>query len=81
MTSFPLGIPLANGGQQKLRPVYVGDVAAILSSLLKNDNTQGKQLIELYGPKEYYYHRLIQLFLDTTKRDVSLVHLPKPIFK
>ena len=41
-------IPLINGGLSKMRPVYVGDVAAALGMLAKNTPTNGN-LIELYG--------------------------------
>lgn len=73
-------IPLAKSGHQRLRPVYVGDVAAILSTLQKDDRGMGK-VIELYGPREYYFGRLVQLFLEMTKRNINVFPVPKVLYK
>jgi NADH dehydrogenase (ubiquinone) 1 alpha subcomplex subunit 9 len=73
-------IPLAKGGLQRIRPVYVGDVAAILSALQKDERGMGK-VIELYGPKEYYFGKLVKLFLEMTKRNINVLPAPKVLYK
>jgi uncharacterized protein YbjT (DUF2867 family) len=54
---LPFSFVLApDGGKAIMRPVYVGDVAAVLNSLAKSTNTDGK-IIELYG---YFLNNTVQ---------------------
>ncbi|KAI8914567.1 hypothetical protein EDD86DRAFT_222931 [Gorgonomyces haynaldii] len=77
-------IPIINGGLAKMRPVYVSDVAACLAMMLKDDVSVGK-VVELYGPREYYYKSLVDLFQDVTMNQKHVANLPKfvakPFFK
>ncbi|KAI8913802.1 hypothetical protein DFJ77DRAFT_464730 [Powellomyces hirtus] len=73
---LPGGIPLMNGGKTRIRPTYVGDVAHVLGKLENDDRAVG-QIVELYGPKEYYYAALVEFFLDVTRRHQVAVYLPK----
>ncbi|TPX68591.1 hypothetical protein SpCBS45565_g03027 [Spizellomyces sp. 'palustris'] len=73
---LPGGIPILNGGKTRIRPTYVGDVAHVLAKLEKDDRTVGK-VVELYGPKEYYYASLVEFFLDVTRRDLAGIYVPK----
>ncbi|KND03726.1 uncharacterized protein SPPG_01186 [Spizellomyces punctatus DAOM BR117] len=73
---LPGGIPILNGGKTRIRPTYVGDVAHVLAKLEKDDRAVGK-VVELYGPKEYYYASLVEFFLDVTRRDLAAVYVPK----
>ncbi|KAI9342904.1 hypothetical protein BDR26DRAFT_858965 [Obelidium mucronatum] len=63
-----VGLPVYNNGQTILRPVYVGDVAAVIAKITKDDTAAGK-IVELYGPHAYKQQQLIEFFLDVTKRD------------
>jgi hypothetical protein len=42
------GIYLPGSGDNRCRPVYVGDVAAILAMMVKDDKGMGR-VVELYG--------------------------------
>jgi uncharacterized protein YbjT (DUF2867 family) len=42
------GIYLPGSGDVRMRPVYVGDVAAIMAKLVRDDKAVG-QIVELYG--------------------------------
>ncbi|KAI9013222.1 hypothetical protein BC832DRAFT_590177 [Gaertneriomyces semiglobifer] len=77
---LPGGMPILNGGKTRIRPTYVGDVAHVLGLLQKDERALGK-IVELYGPKEYYYRSIVEFFLDVTRRDKSALYLPKPIAK
>jgi NADH dehydrogenase (ubiquinone) 1 alpha subcomplex subunit 9 len=73
----PVGFPIING-EQKLRPVYVADVAAALAMLLKDEQAYGRTF-ELVGPKEYYYKSLVDFWLWHTNRISNKLPLPKPV--
>jgi uncharacterized protein YbjT (DUF2867 family) len=78
---LPLSFVLnPDGGNATMKPVYVGDVAAILTTLARGNETEGK-VVELYGPKEYTYKGLIELFQDASMRQKHTLSLPKAILK
>ena len=58
----------------------VGDVAQVLASLMKDDRGVGK-VIELAGPKEYYFKNLVEMWNDLSKRNVDAIPVPKSVFK
>ncbi|KAJ3309995.1 39kDa subunit of ndufa9, NADH:ubiquinone oxidoreductase [Boothiomyces sp. JEL0838] len=73
----PFSVMIApNGGHAVMRPVFVGDVAAVLAQMAKEDATVGKD-VELYGPNTYHYHKLIELFQDAAMRQNHTVSIPK----
>lgn len=73
-------IPLPNGGDALMRPVFVNDVAAALATMAKEDDTIGKD-VELYGPKTYQYKRLVELFQDAAMRQPRTLPLPTQLLK
>ncbi|KAJ3286248.1 hypothetical protein HK104_009126 [Borealophlyctis nickersoniae] len=73
-------LPLFNHGRTRMRPVYVGDVAEVLARLMKDEKLVGKT-VELYGPSEYYYKYIMELFLDVTRRRTPTVWVPKSLMK
>lgn len=80
-------MPLIDGGNAKMRPVFVirrliqvGDVSAALSTMISSGKSCGK-LAELYGPREYYYKSLVDLFQDVTMRQKRTIYAPKMIAK
>ncbi|KAJ3390886.1 39kDa subunit of ndufa9, NADH:ubiquinone oxidoreductase [Lobulomyces angularis] len=75
----PIGMPLINKGKTIIRPVYVGDVAAVLAQL--EEVTFSNKLVELAGPKEYHYYALIEFFLDVSRRTTLVFPLNKRIAK
>ncbi|KAJ3254512.1 hypothetical protein HK103_007148 [Boothiomyces macroporosus] len=77
----PFSVMIApNGGHAVMRPVFVGDVAAVLAQMAKEDATVGKD-VELYGPNTYHYHKLIELFQDAAMRQNHTVSIPKILLK
>lgn len=74
---FGPGIPVPRP-QTRMRPVYVGDVAAGLAHLLDNDT--GK-MVELFGPREYHFAAIIAFFSDIAKRKPRQFVLPKRVLK
>ncbi|KAJ3027507.1 UNVERIFIED_CONTAM: hypothetical protein HDU68_003695 [Siphonaria sp. JEL0065] len=75
-----VGLPIYNNGETILRPVYVGDVAAVIAKTLKDDRAAGK-IVELYGPRAYKQQQLVDFFLDVTKRDPLVWHPSKFVAK
>ena len=73
-------IPLPNGGNATMRPVYVQDVAAALASFARDDATVGKD-VELYGPASYTYKGLVELFQDASMRQQHTIPIPKAVLK
>ena len=73
-------IPIIDGGNALMRPVYVGDVAAVMGMMLKDDYTVGK-VVELVGPRQYQHKALVDLFQDVTLRQKKVLNLPKAIAK
>ena len=73
-------VPLYNGGLTRLRPVYVGDVAEVLSRLATNADVGGR-VIELYGPREYYYRSLVDMFQGIILREKNTLPIPRRIAK
>lgn len=77
----PFSVMIApNGGHAVMRPVFVGDVAAVLAQMAKEDATVGKD-VELYGPNTYHYHKLIELFQDAAMRQNHTFSIPKILLK
>jgi hypothetical protein len=67
----------------------VGDVAAIMAKMVKDDRADGR-IVELFGfvfnmlifrPKEYYYKDLVQLFLDVSGNAAEARPVPKAVYK
>jgi uncharacterized protein YbjT (DUF2867 family) len=75
---FGPGIPVPRR-QTRMRPVYVGDVAAALAHLL--DNEVGNEIVELVGPREYHFASLIAFFGDISKRKIRQFIYPKRVLK
>ena len=63
-----------NGGT-KFQPVYVGDVAEAIVTILKDASRQGKTY-ELGGPNIYSFKEIMELMLDQIKRRRFLMPLP-----
>ncbi|KAJ3386227.1 hypothetical protein HDU84_001744 [Entophlyctis sp. JEL0112] len=75
-----LGMPVYNNGETITRPVYVGDVAKVISKMVEDDSAIGKT-VELYGPYKYKQQRLVDLFLDVSKRDAFVWYPSKFVAK
>ncbi|KAK3828364.1 MAG: NAD(P)-binding protein [Benniella sp.] len=67
-----------NGGNTKVRPVNVSDVAAAMFQMLDDSSTAG-QTYELVGDQVYTYSELLEFIKEMTNLDIGDVNVPKPI--
>jgi len=67
-------LPLLGGGETKIQPVYVGDVAQAIAKVA-GQGTTGK-IYELGGPQSYSFKELMQFTLNTIDRKRFLVPIP-----
>ena len=75
MARFLPALPLVGGGHTRFQPVFVGDVAQAIVSVLTRDDSAGRTY-ELGGPATYSFKELLQLILFQTGRKRLLVPLP-----
>ena len=68
-------LPLVGGGQTRLQPVYVGDVAEAIRHVLDRPET-ARQIYELAGPQVYTLDELAKITLRLTGRRRLLVPIP-----
>lgn len=68
-------LPLIGGGETRLQPVYVGDVAQAVMVAMNAPATQ-RQIFELAGPAVYSFADLLRLMLKQIGRERCLVTLP-----
>jgi uncharacterized protein YbjT (DUF2867 family) len=68
-------LPLIGGGTTKFQPVFIGDMAAGLSELLKRFETAGKTH-EFGGIQVYSLKALLELLLTALNRQRVLIPIP-----
>ena len=73
-------LPLIGGGETKLQPVYVGDVAEAAATLVDRGVADGK-VYELGGPDTMTMREAMQYVLDTVQRKGLLIPLTGPLAK
>ena len=71
-------LPLFGGGDVRLQPVHVADVARAVGNSLEMEATRSA-VLELGGPRTYSYRELMRLVLEHTGRKRLLVPIPFPI--
>jgi uncharacterized protein YbjT (DUF2867 family) len=77
MARFSPALPLI-GGATKFQPVFVGDVAEAVATLIDRGVADGKAY-ELGGPEQKTFKEILQYVLSVTQRKRLLVPLPFPI--
>jgi NADH dehydrogenase (ubiquinone) 1 alpha subcomplex subunit 9 len=77
---FTYSIPSVNGGNTRVMPVFVGDVANAMSKLVNSDIAVGKT-VELYGAQSFTYGRIFDAITNITYRNPYRVNLPVPVAK
>jgi len=75
MARISPALPLVGGGRTRFQPVFVGDVAAAITSVLGSEAARGRTY-ELGGPTVYSFRQLMQIVLRETGRRRALVPLP-----
>jgi uncharacterized protein YbjT (DUF2867 family) len=73
-------LPLIGGGQIRLQPVYVEDVAEAIRRMLSRPETAG-QIYELAGPQVYTLDELLKMTVRLTGRRRLLVPMPFAVAK
>lgn len=71
MRKFPL-FPIAGGGNYRLQPVYVGDLAQIAVEQARGDESG---TIDAIGPESYSYRELVELIAQAIDRKVLFVQM------
>ncbi len=75
MARFTPVLPLVGGGGTRFQPVYAGDVADAMATILA-DPARGGTVYELGGPHVYTFKELMQLVLRETGMRRLLVPVP-----
>jgi NADH dehydrogenase len=68
-------LPLIGGGETKLQPAYVGDVATAVADAAEGKTKDGA-VYELGGPEVLSMREIMKIILDIADRDRMLVSLP-----
>jgi NADH dehydrogenase len=68
-------LPLIGGGETKLQPAYVGDVATAVADAV-DEKTKAGAVYELGGPEVLSMREIMQLILRVIERERPLVSLP-----
>ena len=80
MARFSPALPLIGGGITKFQPVFVGDVAEAVATLIDRGIADGKTY-ELGGPEVMSFRQILQYILDTTQRSRLLLPIPFGVAK
>jgi len=70
-----VSVDIYGDGGTKFQPVYVGDVADAINSILDDDATAGRAF-ELGGPRVYSFKEVMELLLQQINRRRLLVPVP-----
>ncbi|WP_316182997.1 complex I NDUFA9 subunit family protein [Bradyrhizobium sp. SZCCHNRI1009] len=68
-------LPLIGGGETKMQPVYVGDVASAVADAV-DGKAQPGATYELGGPEVLSFREILKIILDITDRDRALLPVP-----
>lgn len=68
-------VPVFGGGQNKLQPVYVADLAKAIVLILERPDTK-RCTFELGGPQIYPFREILKLIQTYTNRSFKIVSLP-----
>ena len=76
---FP-ALPLIGGGNTKFQPIYVGDVAKSIVSILEKEKID-QNIYEIGGPQIYTFKELIEILLKVIKKKRFLISIPFSVAK
>ncbi len=80
MARFSPALPLIGGGTTKFQPVFVGDVAEAIATLIDRSAAPSR-IYELGGPETITFRKLLEYVLDVAQRKRLLLPLPWPFAK
>jgi uncharacterized protein YbjT (DUF2867 family) len=75
MARYVPALPLIGGGATRFQPVYVGDVAEAVATVLRREEALGKTYA-VAGPAVFTMRQLFEMILRITGRRRALVSLP-----
>jgi uncharacterized protein YbjT (DUF2867 family) len=75
MARFAPALPLIGGGKTMFQPVFAGDVAEAIATLVDRGVADGKTY-ELGGPEKLNFKQILQFILATIQRKRLLLPLP-----
>ncbi|MFN0194382.1 MAG: complex I NDUFA9 subunit family protein [Aestuariivirga sp.] len=75
MARFSPVIPVFGGGETRIQPVFVGDIAEAVARLVDKGVADGR-IYELGGPEVLTLRQLTQFTLDTTARKRMVIPIP-----
>ncbi|MCP1198845.1 complex I NDUFA9 subunit family protein [Notoacmeibacter sp. MSK16QG-6] len=78
MARFSPALPLIAGGETKLQPVYVADVAEVVARSVAGE-LEGGKVYELGGPEIFSFKELMEIVLEETDRKRFLAPVPMAI--
>lgn len=73
-------LPLIGDGSARVQPVFVGDVADAVATLLGKPET-ARSVFELGGPRVYTYREIAALVLREIDRKKPIIGVPAPLMK
>jgi NADH dehydrogenase len=71
-------VPLIEGGENKVQPLYVGDLAQALVALLTSDAYDGR-VVELGGPEVITLRRLVEMLMSVLSVNKPIKNVPAPL--
>lgn len=69
------GVPLINGGDARVQPVFVNDVAKAILAVSLDKSIAGKTF-DLVGDDEYTHKEIAEYVFDVTKHEPRMINLP-----
>jgi NADH dehydrogenase len=76
----PLFFPQIGDGQQRLNPLYVEDLAAVVANLALGEAMQDGTF-ELGGPVTYTLDEILRVTMEVTGLQRPIIHFPVSLFK
>jgi NADH dehydrogenase (ubiquinone) 1 alpha subcomplex subunit 9 len=74
-------VPLVDDGQALTQPVYVADVADVITKVIDIPEKFEGKTIDCFGPKDFTYKELAQFVYDITGQDPTMLDVPKSSLK
>ena len=77
LSSFSPVLPLVGGGRTIFQPVYAGDIAILIRKIIEfGPETASGEILEVSGPNQIQFRRIVELILKTLGRKRFLINLP-----
>lgn len=74
-------VPLIDGGEALTQPVYMNNVADVISKVVDSPELYEGKTIDCFGPEDYSYKELAEFVYDITMQTPNVVPLPKDAVK